>query len=177
MPSRFILTGAPGAGKTALIRHLETLGHEIVEEAATDAIALAQSGGLGRPWERPGFIADIAVLQEWREAAPMRSDRRFADRSVFCTIALAEWLEHAVPDDLSAAAGHLATSGWFERRVFFIEQLGFIENTAARRISLDEATRFGAVHAAVYARYGFELIRIPPASIAERVELILAAAG
>jgi len=168
MPSRFILTGA---GKTALIRHLETLGHEIVEEAATDAIALAQSGGLGRPWERPGFIADIAVLQEWREAAPMRSDRRFADRSVFCTIALAEWLEHAVPDDLSAAAGHLATSGWFERRVFFIE------NTAARRISLDEATRFGAVHAAVYARYGFELIRIPPASIAERVELILAAAG
>ena len=36
MPQRFILTGAPGAGKTALIRLLESRGEEIVEEAATD---------------------------------------------------------------------------------------------------------------------------------------------
>lgn len=177
MPHRFILTGAPGAGKTALIRHLEAFGHEIVEEAATDVIALAQASGTDRPWERPEFIADIAALQAWREAAPMRASRRFADRSIFCTLALAEWLGHPVPDGVLATADQLAASNWFERRVFFIEQLGFIENTEARRISLEDATRFGAVHEAVYQRYGFELIRIRPASIAERAATILAAAS
>ena len=33
---RFIITGAPGSGKTAIIRQLELDGFSIVEEAATD---------------------------------------------------------------------------------------------------------------------------------------------
>ena len=168
MPSRFILTGAPGAGKTALIRHLEFLGHEIVEEAATDVIALMQTQGVERPWEGPEFIADIARLQAFREAAPMRSGRRFADRSLFCTLALAEWLGHPVPRDLLEGAHRQLADGWFERRVFFVQQLGFIENTEARRIGYEDATRFGAVHEAVYRRFGFELVKVAPASVAER---------
>lgn len=177
MPSRYILTGAPGAGKTALIRRLESLGHEIVEEAATDVIALARAQGAERPWERPEFITGIARLQAFREAAPMRSTLRFADRSLFCTLALAEWLGHPVPGDLRTEAGRLATEAWFEPRVFYVEQLGFIENTDARRISFDDATRFGAVHEAVYRRHGFELVRVAPASIVERTATILAAIG
>ena len=34
---RFIITGAPGAGKTAIIRQLELDGFSVVEEAATDS--------------------------------------------------------------------------------------------------------------------------------------------
>lgn len=175
MSRRFILTGAPGAGKTALIRQLESLGHEIVEEAATDVIALAQVRGLDRPWEQPDFVVDIARLQAFREAAPMRSGRRFSDRSLFCTLALAEWLGHGVSPDLLAAADRLAAGGWYQRQVQFVEQLGFIENTGARRISLPEATRFGAVHEAVYRRFGFDIVRIPVAPLAERTAALLAA--
>lgn len=175
MPHRHILTGAPGSGKTALIRHLETLGHDIVEEAATDVISQAQATGVSRPWERPEFITGITALQAFREAALMRSGRRFADRSLFCTIALVEWLGHPMPPDLLEQADRLIATGWFDSPVFFVEQLGFIENTEARRISFDEATRFAAVHRTVYRRYGFELTSVPPASIAERAEIILAA--
>ena len=39
---RFIITGAPGAGKTAIIRQLELDGFSVVEEAATDVIATLQ---------------------------------------------------------------------------------------------------------------------------------------
>jgi len=176
MIQRFILTGAPGAGKTALIRYLEAAGHDVVAEAATDVIALAQAQGNQRPWEQPAFITGIAALQAWREAAPMRESRRFADRSIFCTLALAEWLDHPVPPELQATAGRLATSGWFARTVFLVDQLGFIENTAARRISFDEATRFGTLHEVVYRRYGFEIVHIAPAPIAERARAILLAA-
>jgi predicted ATPase len=177
MPRRYILTGAPGAGKTALIRHLETLGHEIVEEAATDVIALSQASGVERPWERPSFVTDIAALQQWREGAPARGERRFSDRSMLCTVALAEWLGHPLPRDVLAAVDQLVASHWFERRIFFIEQLGFIQNTDARRISFDDATRFGLLHQQVYQRYGFEPFCIGPATIPERAALILAASS
>ena len=63
---RIILTGAPGAGKTVLIRELERLGHAVVEEAATDVIALEQARGTLRPHEHPQFIETIMQLQLMR---------------------------------------------------------------------------------------------------------------
>jgi len=47
---RFIISGAPGAGKTAIIRQLELDGFSVVEEAATDVIAAAQARGIAEPW-------------------------------------------------------------------------------------------------------------------------------
>ncbi len=56
MPA-YILTGAPGAGKTAILRMLETLGHAVVEEAASDVIALRNALGHDEPRREHGFIA------------------------------------------------------------------------------------------------------------------------
>jgi predicted ATPase len=53
---RFVLTGTAGAGKTAIIRQLEREGFGIVEEAATDVIALEQACGIAEPWKHPSFI-------------------------------------------------------------------------------------------------------------------------
>jgi predicted ATPase len=38
----YVLTGAPGSGKTAMLRQLEQDGFAVVEEAATDVIALSR---------------------------------------------------------------------------------------------------------------------------------------
>ena len=46
---RYILTGTAGAVKTAVLRQLEVNGLSVVEEAATDVIALNQSMGQDRP--------------------------------------------------------------------------------------------------------------------------------
>jgi predicted ATPase len=45
---RYVLTGAPGAGKTAILRQLERGGLRVAEEAATDVVALERSGGRSR---------------------------------------------------------------------------------------------------------------------------------
>jgi predicted ATPase len=42
MPA-YILTGAPGSLKTAILRMLEDVGYPVVEEAATDVIALGNA--------------------------------------------------------------------------------------------------------------------------------------
>jgi predicted ATPase len=62
----FVLTGTPGAGKTAILRALEREGHRVVEEAATDVIALEQALGWPEPERDPRFLEKIVGLQRAR---------------------------------------------------------------------------------------------------------------
>ena len=172
MAREFILTGAPGAGKTLLLRALEAQGLDVVEEAATDVIALEHGLGVAEPWQRPAFIETIARLQVQRLARPSAGDVRVSDRSLICTLALAEYLGHEAPDYLVDAIDRTLAAGRFVRQVLFVELLGFIENTAARRISYEDTQRFEGFHVAAYERFGFELTRIPPLPVAERAALV-----
>jgi len=68
MPA-YVLTGAPGAGKTAVLRLLEVIGYQVVEEAATEVIALSHALGQAEPWHRPDFIEKILALQRQQHDA------------------------------------------------------------------------------------------------------------
>lgn len=168
---RFILTGAPGAGKTAVVRQLELDGLGVVEEAATDVIALEQAKGVVEPWTDPGFIDRIVALQRQRRLAAS-AEVQFHDRSAFCTEALATFLGHPLSDLLRTEIEELTGSGFHERRVFFVRLMGFIEPTAARRIGLEDARRFEAVHERTYRAHGFELVPVEPGSVVDRVAAI-----
>lgn len=60
---RYILTGTPGAGKTAMLRLLESLGYPVVEEAATAVIALRHAQGEPELSAPESFVDDIVRLQ------------------------------------------------------------------------------------------------------------------
>jgi predicted ATPase len=152
-----------------LLRALERAGHAVVEEAATDVIALAQAEGVAEPWTDPGFIDAIVTLQVQREARAV-GDVVIFDRSPVCALALARFLGHPVSPLLRAALERDV----YERRVFLARGLGFITPTAARRISLKDAQRFEAVHEAAYRELGYELIPIAPGPPAERAAAVLA---
>lgn len=172
MSVNIILTGAPGAGKTSIIRQLELEGIDVVEEAATDVIALEQALGIEQPWLDHGFTGRIARLQLLRQGRQPASAVRVFDRSPICTLALAEYLGHPVPPLLRKAVENIVAAGTYEKRVVLVELLGFITPTAARRISYADSQRFEAFHVAAYERFGFELVRLPPASIDERAAAV-----
>ena len=174
---RYILTGAPGAGKTVLLRRLELAGYGVVGEAATDLIALITAQGVERHWEEPRFIDDIVALQRARQlrADTWADDVVFFDRSPICTWALCEYAGREPPPILTEEMARIERERTYERRVFFLDLLGFITPTEARRISLAESERFAAIHADVYARYGYELIRLPAADVEARFEIVTAA--
>jgi predicted ATPase len=172
--SRYILTGAPGAGKTAVLRLLEFEGHLVVEEAATDVIALNQSLCDETPWNDPAFIEQIVSLQKRRQARAggAGSETVFFDRSPVCTLALSRWAGLAPPRSLAEEIERVVREGVYEQTVFFVRNLGFVAPTAARRISFAESLRFEQVHEDVYQELGFTLVDVPAGPLADRVRLV-----
>lgn len=171
--TQFMLTGAPGAGKTIVLRQLETMGHAVVEEAATDVIALAQAKGVAEPHLDPAFIDAIVTLQEQRRRGVSRPPMTFHDRSPICTLALAQYLGFPVSDVLARALRTIDQEKFYARRVFFLRNLGFIVNTEARRISFEDTLRFEQVHEDVYRGLGYELVFIDSAGVEDRANRIL----
>jgi predicted ATPase len=171
---RFVLTGAPGSGKTAIIRQLEIDGYGVVGEAATDVIALEQAAGIAEPWMRPAFIDSVTNLQRQRQLhASCQVDKiQFYDRCVICTVALAEYLGYPLSDLILREVDRVKRESIYEKRVFFVQNLGFITPTEARRITFEETLRFERIHEEAYRRFGFEIFPISSGSVPDRVAAV-----
>jgi len=171
---RYILTGAPGAGKTTIIRELEAAGYSVVQEAATDIIAVEHARGNDQPWTDPAFIDAIAYEQQRREliAATPPVDIQFFDRSPICTYALCTFLGYPISHTLGGELARIEKERVYERSVFFVRNLGYIVPTAARRISFEDSLTFEKAHEDAYRAFGYRLVDVDAAPLADRVELI-----
>lgn len=176
---RYILTGAPGSGKTSLLRQFECEGFGVVEEAATDVIALWQANGISEPWIYPAFVDAVARLQKQRQFRSSTAPDviQFHDRSVICTHALARYLEHRVSAELSAEIERVKSENIFEKKVFFVRNLGSVAPTAARRISFEESLKFERIHEETYREHNFEIIFVEPGSVQQRFAAIKSLLG
>lgn len=170
----YVLTGTPGSGKTAALRLLEVSGYEVVEEAATDVIALGHALGQDEPWQVQDFIDKIITLQRQRQecvrAAP--GDAVFFDRSPICTLALSRYLGFTSSRLLTSEVSRVMRKGKYDTTAFFLRNQGFVKHTAARRISFEESLVFERLHQEAYRDLGFRLVEVPAGPLADRVALI-----
>jgi predicted ATPase len=170
----YVLTGAPGAGKTAILRLLEAGGCPVVEEAATDVIALGHALGNPEPWRDPGFIDKVIALQRQRQESVRETHGAavFFDRSPVCTLALSRYLGCPASRLLGSEVSRVIAAGTYEPLAFFIRNLGFVEPTPARQISFPDSLAFERLHEQVYRELGFQLVEVPAGPLADRVALI-----
>jgi predicted ATPase len=170
----YILTGTPGAGKTAVLRLLEASGYPVVEEAATDVIALGNALGRAEPWHEPDFIDKVITLQRHRQDSVRAAGCTavFFDRSPVCTLALSRYLGFTPSPLLNAEVSRVLAEGTYEPIVFFIRNQGFVQPTAARQISFEDSLVFERLHEQTYHDLGFQLVEVPAGPLADRVKLI-----
>lgn len=118
-PRRFILTGAPGSGKTAILRRLRERGWPVVDEAATEVIAREQTRGIDEPWTAPEFVSAIAALQRERRLEPVPAARRISYRDSLEFEAVNEqvYAEHGFTLVDVPAAGIAERAAFIEARV------------------------------------------------------------
>lgn len=158
-------------------RQLEAAREEPgADQRGADQRSAAQRGAA---CEEPG--ADEGGAGQ-RSAAQRGADQRGADhrsagvliydRSPVCTLALARYLDRPVTPLLAGEIKRLMDQGIFQRPVFFVRPIGFIEPTPARRISYPESLMFERLHEEAYREHGFELIDVPPGSIEARAALV-----
>jgi predicted ATPase len=174
---RYILTGTPSAGKTALLQELAARGHAVVPEAATDVIARAHASGIDE--SGPGLIDDIVETQRARQEAPVPLDVtvQFFDRSPICTLALVRYAGRPVSRVLAAEVDRVLRADLYERSAFLVRPIGFVTRTAVRRITYEQSLRFERIHEEVYHECGFELVEIPPATVRERAAMVMSYLG
>jgi predicted ATPase len=165
-----ILTGAPGTGKTAILRQL---GNEFrcVDEPAREILAEQRStGGRGR-WDQDPSLFVHLLLQRSIEKYAMA--RRFGETVIF---------DRGIPDCIVYAvrAGtdpmpslEAADAYRYEPHVFFLEPWSDIyENDDERTMSFNDTVSFGRELRDVYERSGYTLVEVPRDPIDDRAAFV-----
>ena len=102
---------------------------------------------------------------------------QFYDRSPICTHALNRHLGHPPSPALDRELARIEAEAVYDRRVFFVLNLGFVTRTEARRIGYDEALAFERLHEQVYRDFGYTCVPIGPGTVDERADAVRRHAG
>jgi predicted ATPase len=173
-----VLTGGPGAGKTALLASLASMGYATVEESARAIIAERLASGLSRRPSAPEFARQILTRDiEKYVAQPRASKWVFFDRGLIDALGLLQEVSPMPSEDLEA----MLTNYPFHRPVFVLPPWEAIYlNDAERDQTYTEAVMVYEKILRWYhcCRYHVhEVPRLPVIERARHVLRVLAASG
>ncbi|MFD0774170.1 AAA family ATPase [Streptomonospora algeriensis] len=169
-----VITGGPGAGKSTLIEHLETMGFASSPEAGRAVIRDQTAiGGRALPWIDPDLFAEVMLSWDIRAhgLAQARGGTVVFDRGVVDVAGYLRVEGRPVPEHLRAAAHRFR----YHRTVFIAPPWPEIYRTdAERRQSLGDAERTHAAMVEAYTEYGYGLVELPRAPVEERARFVAA---
>lgn len=171
-PNFFLFTGGPGVGKTTLIRHLQTLGEQVVEETHRAVIAEQVSvGSRAVPWDDFAAYCELCVRRDIAkfDALAGATQRVFFDRGILDGFD-PRW---TAPAELAAAA----QARRYNSKVFvFPPWQEIYETDAERRQDWCEAkATFPRVLDGV-SRFAYEPVIVAPGNLMERADFVLGVA-
>jgi len=170
---RIVVTGGPGSGKTSLIEALAAAGHATSPEAGRAVIRRQQAiDGQALPWRDRGLFAELMLDHELEAhaRAETATGAVFFDRGVPDVVGYLTLCGLPVPAHVERAG----RDARYDRRVFIAPVWREIfAQDAERRQDLDEAQRTFDAMTEVYPRFGYELIELPKAPVADRLSFVM----
>lgn len=165
-----VITGAPCAGKTAVISELAQRGFRVVPEAARSFIDVELKKGrhLAEIKSDPALFEGIIFRTKLDiEAQLPAHERLFLDRALPDSIAyyLLEGLDPAEPRRHSRGVRY--------NRVFLFERLEFAKDLV-RSEDAKTAARIECLIEEAYSDLGYAIVRVPLMPVAARTDFVLA---
>jgi len=166
----FILTGAPGSGKTAILDQLKG-EFRCVDEPAREVLAEQRTSGGRGTWDKDASLFVRLLLQrsiEKYEAACRSGETVIFDRGI------PDCVVYGLRAGTDPTRIHTAVDTFrYEPHVLFVEPWADIYQTDDERImSFDETVSFSDTLRDVYERSGYTLVRVPQRSIDERADFV-----
>jgi predicted ATPase len=166
-----IITGGPGAGKTALLNELATLGHATVDESARAIIAERLAAGLSPRPDPPAFAQEILRRDvEKYTCQPQTSDWVFFDRGVIEALGMLQEAAPLSPQRFQA----MLSAHPFHPTVFILPPWEAIYTQDTERDqTFADAVRVHASLVRWYERCGYALHEVPCLPVAQRARHVL----
>jgi predicted ATPase len=173
----YVLTGAPGSGKTSLLDELAGLGFTRVDEPARRVIAEQRAAtGMAVYETDPRLFLDLMLSEALADVESMRAHAPgpvFFDRGVPDLIGYAELFGLD-----SSAAADAANSCRYNGLVFCLPGWPEIYVTDGdRRMSFEAADAFGSRVRDIYVELGYSVLDVPRDTVEARARSILDALG
>jgi predicted ATPase len=172
MNQKYIITGAPGTGKTSIINELKRRGLRCVDENSREIIAeQIKTGGEILPWKNQiAFENQIANMRTQQYLASPEDCICFFDRSTLDCIA---YLKLNNLETTSQIIENIKKCN-FNKTVFYTPIWKEIYiNDSERKENIEKAIEIENTIMKTYKSQGYELVKIPKLSIAERVDFII----
>ncbi|MED5490794.1 MAG: AAA family ATPase [Pseudomonadota bacterium] len=169
--NRFVLSGGPGGGKSALLAALAERGYPVVPESARAIIRSRMQAGLAPRPEPAAFAQAIFQQDAQRYQQSQNLDTPcFFDRSVVDAL----YMLHAAGAMDDAAVAQQCSAYPYNRTVFFLPPwLAIYQTDAERDQTFSEAQQVYANLKRWYLRWGYDVVDVPCCSVQERVAFVL----
>ena len=172
MNQKYIITGAPGTGKTAIINALIQKGYSCAEEISREIIAEQLSiGGDILPWKNQiAFERHIANLRKEQYLNSSENKNCFFDRSGIDCIAYLKANKLGITNEIT----QITKQCIFNKQVFitpFWEEIYI--NDGERMEDIKSAINIESSLTETYKSLGYTLVKVPKLSVSERVNFIL----
>jgi predicted ATPase len=173
-PTRIVISGCSGGGKSTLLAELARRGHRTFAEPGRDIVkAELASGGDALPWTNPQRFAERCIALAVEHLTASENDTRaFFDRSLIDAVSAIEHMRLPVPD----AARRALEAKPYNRRVFMAPPWPELFATdAERRHTFEEAKAEFERLLVSYGRLGHDTVLLPKDSVPKRADFILCA--
>ena len=168
----FVITGGMGSGKSTLMRELRALGAKTIVEPAREILAEQRAiGGRGVPESDPRLFVELMLARAiWQYKGVQASPTAvFFDRGVADNLAYGRLFGFEERAHRKAAQTYR-----YNQVVFFAPSWQEIyHQDKERRMTFEEASRFGDEVRSIYEELGYSVTEIPRVSPLERARFIL----
>jgi predicted ATPase len=171
-PKTYIITGAPGTGKSTIIDALRQTGHVCFDEIARKIIAQELRQGTNRlPWMDIRSFSEM-VLEDMLSQKPevLNEPLSFLDRGIPDIIGYFNYAKITPATHYFDALKDYP----YQNKVFFTPLWEEIYVTDSERLETTyEAKKISEALFNTYTSLGFNVVEIPKASIKQRLKFIL----